>query len=345
MEEISISKFINTLISVVKSSPSSFLFVILGIIFTIAMIINLKKHKTMGRTLYIIGWVFIVAFALIKYSSYLSKLFDNLINTIFREIFFPNLATFIIIISITNIIFLITILDKRTMLFDKIVNCAFFSAIMTLLMYILDQITKYKINVYEASEIYSNGKVLILIEATTILFCLWILIILSKFLIMKLIHKSDQKIKEEYEDKVHDDENILTQNPDTALNESNQLLENGKSSQNNIDNSLATDQLFNSSSLTASTHDSINVQSSVPSNVNVASSVQFSTDVFNQTPEDIQNSFDSSNVLTNNISSSNQNGSNSSVDVINKPSFQGNGISLNSENMLGKYINRVESND
>ena len=53
----------------------------------------------------ILGWLFVISFIMIRYISYLNKLFDNLINNIFVQIFFPNLATYIIIILITNIIF------------------------------------------------------------------------------------------------------------------------------------------------------------------------------------------------------------------------------------------------
>ncbi|MBR2841047.1 MAG: hypothetical protein IKF01_04160 [Bacilli bacterium] len=198
MQNISVTKFVNTLIEIVTTSGASILFVILGIIFTIAMIINLKKHKTIGKTLYILGWIFIIVFILVKYVSYISKIFDSLINTVFKEILFPSLSTYIIVITITNILFLITIFNKKTHIFDRIVNCAFFSAIMTLFIYTLDVITKNNINIYSTVELYSNHKLLILIETVTIVFTFWMIILLSKYLITFLIEKSNEKIKKEY---------------------------------------------------------------------------------------------------------------------------------------------------
>lgn len=198
MLNISVTKFINTLIDIITTSGASFLFIVLGIVFTIAMIINLKKHKTIGKTLYILGWIFIIVFIITKYISYISKIFDSLINTVFREIFFPSLSTYIIIVVITNIIFLITILNKKTKTSDRIINCAFFTAIMTVLIYTLDIISKNNINIYSNTELYSNQNILILIEAQTILFTVWILILLSKFTISFLIKKSSEKIKKEY---------------------------------------------------------------------------------------------------------------------------------------------------
>ena len=198
MIEFSANNFVKTLISIITGSPTSILFIVLGIIFTIAMIVNVKKNKTIGKSLFIIGWIFIILFVIIKYNGYLSKLFDNLINTVFRQIFFPNLATYIIIIIITNIIFLYTILNKKTKTLSKITNSIFFSLIMVLMVYTLDLIIKNKINVYEQEQLYTNEQVLTIIEASTIIFGLWILIIISKFSIKKLINKSNEKILKEF---------------------------------------------------------------------------------------------------------------------------------------------------
>lgn len=199
MLNISIKIFINILIDTITHSGATFLFIILGVIFTIAMIINLKKHKTIGKSLYIIGWTFIIIFIAVKYNSFISKLFDNLVNTVFMQIFFPNLSAYIIVITLTNMIFLITILNKNSKLSDKIINCTFFTSIMTIMIYILDLIMANKINVYQANEVYKNQNILILIETTTIIFSIWMLIIISKFIIKKLIKISNDKIKKEYE--------------------------------------------------------------------------------------------------------------------------------------------------
>ena len=199
MIKFSANNFIGTLISIITDSPTSILFIVLGTIFTVAMIINVKKNKTIGKTLFIAGWIFIILFIIIKYNEYISKLFDNLINNVFMQIFFPNLATYIIIIVITNFIFLRTVLNKSTKTIEKIVNSMFFSTIMVLMVYTLDLIIENKINIYAQKELYTNKQVLTLIESTTIIFSGWILIIFSKFLITKLVEKSNEKIKQEYE--------------------------------------------------------------------------------------------------------------------------------------------------
>ena len=191
MIEVTINDFINTLIEAISSSPTSFVALVTGIIFLIAMIISLKKHKQMGKSLFIIGWGFIVLFIIVRYSNYLTTLVDNLINNIFLQIFFPNLATYIIIVAVTNFIFLFTILKGNSKTSNKIINSLFFTIIMLLLILVLDVIIKNKINIYEELTVYSNQTLLILLEATTILFMLWLIILGSEAIVSKLIKKSD----------------------------------------------------------------------------------------------------------------------------------------------------------
>ena len=163
MIKLETGTFFDTLLNIFEGSPSSILFIILGIIFTLAMIINIKKNKKIGKTLYIIGWIFIISFIIIRYNSYLSKIFDNLINQIFMQIFFPNLATYVILIIITNIIFLISINRKNIKNLTKVINSIFFIVIMIMMVYTLEQIISNNINFYSTEEVYTNQNFLVLI--------------------------------------------------------------------------------------------------------------------------------------------------------------------------------------
>ena len=228
----SMQKLINTLTKIITGSPTSILFIVLGIIFTIAMIINIKKNKTIGKTLFIIGWIFIILFIIIKYNNYISKIFDNLINNVFMQIFFPNIATYLIIIIITNIIFLITILNKESKTSDKIINSIFFTIIMVIMIITIEQIAKNNVNVYAQEEVYTNENILTLIESTTIFFGIWISIILSKLILSKLINKSNEKIKKEFQEK--------EQTPTEIKETNNQIQETEETFEyNNIPNTIS----------------------------------------------------------------------------------------------------------
>ena len=193
MANLSIKQFLNTLVKIVFSSPTSIIYIIVGVIFLISMITNIRKKKTIGKTLYLIGWMFIVVFLVTRYNSYLSTLLDNLINTVFTQIFFPNLATYVIIIILSNIIYIKSILNKKQKTYEKIINTIFFAIIMFNVSYTLDEIINEKLNIYDLN-IYSNQKILVLVETTTVIFTLWQIFLLSKKIIKKLISISNQNI-------------------------------------------------------------------------------------------------------------------------------------------------------
>ena len=222
--------FIQTLLDIISNSPSSVLFIIIGIVFATSMIINVKNKNKSKKLITVLGWLFVIFFIIIRYNSYLNQLFDNLINNIFIQIFFPNLATYIIIILTTNIIFLYSLLSKKIKNFNKIFNIIFFTMIMILMLYTLEQIISNHINIYQFKEVYSNNNILTLIQSTTLLFTLWIIIIINKIIINKLITKSIQNLNS-------DNKEQLVEN--SALqNENNTSKNNIQTSNNDNDNDI-----------------------------------------------------------------------------------------------------------
>ena len=145
------------------------------------------------------------------------------------QIFFPNLATYVIIILITNFIFLYNII-KKTSTLSKITNTIFFTIIMILMFYTLEQIITNNINIYSFEEVYSNDDISVLIQSTTIIFTIWTILIISKLIINKLIQKSIETITNE--------ENDIIENPNTnQINTANPINQN-TTNDNNSPNSV-----------------------------------------------------------------------------------------------------------
>ena len=132
------------------------------------------------------------------------------------QIFFPNLAAYTAIIIMTNVIFLYTVFNKKSNTANKLINSPFFISIMVLMVHTIDLISKNNINIYQRKEVYSNDKIVTIIESTTLIFTLWIIILTSKMILKKLIKKSDEKIKEEYKEKMTD-ESITNETPTVPI--------------------------------------------------------------------------------------------------------------------------------
>lgn len=193
---LSIKEFINTLKNIIFSSPSSILFAVAGFIFLIAMVTNVRKKGSIGKTLYLIGWIFIVTFLVTKYNGYLTTLLDNLINNVFMQVFFPNLATYVIIIILSNIIYIKSALKKDKKNYEKIINTIFFVIIMFGMNYTLEEVISDNVNIYDV-DLYSNQKILVLVQSTTIVFIVWQVFLISKKIITKLISLSNNKVEKD----------------------------------------------------------------------------------------------------------------------------------------------------
>lgn len=88
---------------------------------------------------------------------------------------------------------------------------------MIIMVYMLEPLIIYKINIYEAKQLYSNQSVMVLLWLTTIIFLIWMFIILSKKLVSKLIEKSSEKVRKEIKNKSNNElKEIKTNTQSTA---------------------------------------------------------------------------------------------------------------------------------
>lgn len=210
METISIWTMLETVANLVLSSPFFLATLIIGLILLFAMIFSIIKNKTISKKLSIIVWIFLLLFIIIKYNNYLYSLIDNLMNNIFVQIFFPNLATYIIMLLTTIIIMVYTVVRKASPKYLKIINVLFPFAIIFLFILTLDKIVTNNINIYEQLTIFSNKEVLILIELSMLIFIVWSLLLICIKIVRQLIRKSSNKVINEFLNNKNDEvENLI----------------------------------------------------------------------------------------------------------------------------------------
>ena len=91
-------------------------------------------------------------------------------------LYFPNLAVYIVVLFISNIMLIYSILNRSICKSYKIVNVL--SALLTdiFLVLIVDIVNKNSINVYEKINVYTNSDLLVLLQLTTAVFVSWLLI-------------------------------------------------------------------------------------------------------------------------------------------------------------------------
>ncbi|MBR3362739.1 MAG: hypothetical protein IKG40_02305 [Bacilli bacterium] len=187
MLKFSIANLVSILFDVLSKSFLTIGFIFFGIIFLIAMIIDIRRYGKIRKLLFVIGWFFVIIFVVFKFFASLNIMLDNFINNIFMQIFFPNLATYFLLIVCTNVLLVFTIFNKKSKTSDKIINYLFFVIISFLLVIILEQIATTKVNIYKPLDVYKNKSILILLESSTLIFLTWMMILGSKKIIRRLV--------------------------------------------------------------------------------------------------------------------------------------------------------------
>lgn len=192
MEDVSFIDKLSILSDMILSSP---LFITFVTIFEIGLVIFLlfKRKKFKINKWVVIGiWIVILLFLIIFYNKVFLNLLDNFINYIFNALYFPNLAVYSIILIVSNIFFIMAILNKKIDKSHKIINIVNAIVIDSLLIFIIDIISKNNIDVYEKLTVFSNNKLLVLLELSTGVFTSWVLLNLFYSLKLKL-KKYDKK--------------------------------------------------------------------------------------------------------------------------------------------------------
>lgn len=196
MQDVSFINKLGILNDILLSSP---LFVTLITLLEIGLIIFLifKKRKFKVSKWMIVGiWIAIFLFILIFYHKFFFSFLDNFINYIFTALYFPNLAVYSVVLAISNIFFIISIFSKTIEKNHKILNIVNAIIINALLLFIIDVVNINHINVYEKITVFSNNKLLVLLELSTGTFTSWI--ILNLFFNLK--NKLKKYDKKEYPD-------------------------------------------------------------------------------------------------------------------------------------------------
>jgi len=208
MEFISIWKMLETVANLILSSPFFIITLVVGILLLALMIYSIVKNKKMSKGLSIVVWIFLILFILIRYNNYLYSLFDNLINNIFVQIFFPNLATYIIMLISTITIMVYTIIKKSSPRFLKIMNVLFSFLIIFLFILTLDKIVNLNVNIYEQLTVFSDKELLILIELSMLIFVVWVLLLICIKIVRALIKRSNNKIISDFTHNKEDVESL-----------------------------------------------------------------------------------------------------------------------------------------
>ena len=170
MADLSIVEKIKLLFNTAISTPFFIAYAVVGILLVIFMIIDIKKHRKFSKYIYIISGIFLITFFFIKYFSIILKVVDSFVEIILKALYFPNLGIYIVMLIITNTIFIYNMISKKTYKSSKIVTGIITVLIDFIFILIIGIISSEKIDVTSEVKLYSDETILTLLQISMALF-------------------------------------------------------------------------------------------------------------------------------------------------------------------------------
>ena len=194
MKYISLFKKLTYLFNIIKTSPMYITAIILLVatlfLYSIKKI-DKKKRNIILLLIYIIPFIIII----LRNHKNAYKLFDNISTHFFKEIYFPSIYMYLFAILTLNLSTIKSITTKNTEKIYKRINIIFSFIINFFILIITELIIKNNIDIFSKASLFSNKKVLSIIELNISIYILWILIKSTVFVINYIEERI--KVKEE----------------------------------------------------------------------------------------------------------------------------------------------------
>ena len=196
MIDISFTERFKTIFKLIFSS-SFFISLFVIFIFTIGiLLVNFKIKSKAPKYFAVLAYITIMILVLYNYSSYILSINDSVVEKFFKAIYFPNFVVYIAMLFITILLLIINIIDDKFSKVTKICNTFCFGIIWFLFILIIDVVRSSRVNIYEIEEVFSNQSLVVLLQASMCVFCIWIFILIMNFVVRKISGKLDKKDKE-----------------------------------------------------------------------------------------------------------------------------------------------------
>ena len=197
MIQMSLFEQLAYLVEMIVSSPLTIflLFIICG--FVALLIAEIKsKDKTISKIL-VYGFLTSTILVAFIYNKSILMLLDSFMDKVFETIFFPNIVTYVLILVFINALLITLLLKNKVKDVYKVITFIATVQIDFLAILTLITITKNDINIYSELTLYSDKTLLVLLQFTTEIFVLWLIIMFMATIISNLISMKNKELRKQ----------------------------------------------------------------------------------------------------------------------------------------------------
>lgn len=193
MVRLSLIEKLETILEIIKNSEEAmYVIPIIAFISLFLIGIGLIKKRFVK---YIYVFFYMIALGVLGYFYHepILNMFDYLVENIVNNILFPNLAVYIFMLLVINIIMLISFTSNKVNRLVKSFNVLCFSIIGLLLFFTVKLIVENNIDVYEKLNVYTNQDLLVLVEFSMTVFVIWMTVLMLAKIIKALVNVVERK--------------------------------------------------------------------------------------------------------------------------------------------------------
>lgn len=185
MKYMNILDKLQCLFGIVFSSPVYMTFLMVMLLFIVALCTNIiKRNKIVAMMVISYLVLFIVVIA--NNSKALSKVFDSISTNLFTNIYFPSTYAYLFIMLVIDIVTITSMLNKKVDKSYKIANGICFFSTKFILALIMELVAKNNIDIFAKKSLFGNKKVVMLLESSMNVFIIWILAIVVIYVTNKI---------------------------------------------------------------------------------------------------------------------------------------------------------------
>ena len=193
MEPLSFNDVFTSLYSIVSSSAFFLVYLIITVLLLIILLIGLKKLKKVISISFVIIWITAIALLIIKYYKFLLSIMDNFVENMLMSIYFPSLSVFVLVLLISNILLFISLFKNIRPLFYRVIWIISGIIINFLFALIVDIVAVNNIDIYTATEVYSNKDLFVLLDTSMMVIAVNLTLTFITYVSSKFIGKTNKK--------------------------------------------------------------------------------------------------------------------------------------------------------
>ncbi len=192
MANVPLSERIKTIFDLAVSESFFITLFVIFLLTIIALVVNTKVKSRAPKYMIAIAYSGIAILLLARYGKYMLSLNDSIVDKFFRAMYFPNIVVYLSMLVVTIIFIAMTIMNDKFLTYTKICNFLCFSLIWFLFALTVDTVKREGLSFYEVAQIYANGTIMILMQASMCIFGIWCALLISDVIIRRLSNKMEK---------------------------------------------------------------------------------------------------------------------------------------------------------